>query len=347
LNDFPNFPDGCRSLLRKHLTLDVWSRLKDLKTPSGVSLHDCIRSGFVNSDSVVGLYAGDADCYVVFADLFAPVITGCHPGFVPGKARHDGFDTTRFKLANPDPDGKYVLSTRVRLARNFCGFNLRPTATTEEDFEVEQTAKAMFARLTGGLAGRYVPIVDLSPHGDPPLSGDDRGFVPGDPHQIAAGLCRHWPNARGIFSNAARSFFAWVNEEDHLRLISVQPGADIAGTVARLQLVVDAIDGAWDFQQSDNFGFLSSCPTNLGTGLRVSFRLRLPLVGGSPDFWEICRRHDLAVRGSAGEHATGAPHVYDISNQRRLGLSAMECLHECADGVIRLIDLEKSVAAKS
>lgn len=347
LSDFPDFPDGCRSLLKKHLTWDVWSRLKDLKTRSGVGLVDCMRSGLAHADSAVGLYAGDADCYTTFAPLFAPVIADCHPGFAPDRQHRDGGRAIKFEPANPDPDGIHILSTRVRVVRNLAGFNFRPTATSAEDRAVERTVTAALAGLKGELAGRYRPIAELSADDVPPSSADGCGFTTYDRFQAAAGLNRHWPAARGIFSNPSRTFLAWVNEEDHLRLISVQQNADIAVAFARLRRAIDAIEQALDVQKSDDYGFLSSCPTNLGTSLQASFHVRLPRSGGSPEFHEICGQHHLAVRGSVGEHVSGVPHVYAISNQRRLGLSEVECLYESLEGAIRMIELEQMFERKS
>ncbi len=345
LNSFPAFPDDSYSLLKKYLTRDVWAQLNPLRTRSGVSLQDCIHSGVTNVDSEVGLYAGDADSYTVFTRLFAPVIADCHPGFVIGAHRSE-LVAAHVRPANPDPDGKYILSTRMRVARNLRGYNLRPTTTSDEDLDVERKAKAAFKQLSGDLAGHYQVLAEMGVDGDSASADGRLGFTRGDRFQDAAGLNRNWSIGRGFFSNQAKSFTAWVNEEDQLRLISVQRGADIATVFARLCRAMDSIENTLEFQRSDDYGFLCSCPTNLGTGLRASFHLRLPLSGGSQDFREICRRRYLTVRSSSGEHSPGAQYVYEISNKRRLGLSEAEALHECLEGIMKLIALEKSFAAR-
>jgi arginine kinase len=340
----PAFPEDCRSLLKKHLTPDVWAQLKDRKTSTGVRLYDCIRSGVANPDSEIGLYAGDAESYAVFAPLFAPVIAECHPGFRGGEAPRGDLDTAHFRAASPDPSGQYIVSTRVRVARNLSRYNLRPTATRAEDLETEQKAKEAFRALPNDLAGHYRPMAALDAHAGT-VSAEDHVFTIGDRFQEAAGLRRHWPEGRGVFANEARNFFIWVNEEDQLRIISMQRNADIAAVFARLCTAMEILGRNLAFLRSDRYGYVSSCPSNLGTGLRASFLMRLPLSGGSPAFVETCLRYRLAVRGFAGERSAISRGLYDISNKRRLGLTETECLEACLEGAAALIGLEKSFEA--
>lgn len=324
--EFPHLPESSTSLLKKYLTPEVWSQLKDRTTRGGVTLHDCIRSGLATPESVIGLYAGDADSYDVFNALFAPVIAECHAGPATRADRAGA-------LENPDPDGAYIVSTRLRLARNLIGRALRPVATRESDLDVERQAKAAFA----SLSGAYHALSDVQ---------TNHGFQRGDPFQDAAGLNRNWPDGRGVFIDAAQSFLVWVNEEDHLRFISLAPKADIAGAYARLRDGVEMAARSLAFQHSDRYGYITSCPTNLGAGLRVGFRIKLPSSGASPEFNALCRRHDLTVRSVAGERAPIAADTYDISARGRIGLSEAACLEECLAGITALLALEKSASGR-
>jgi protein-arginine kinase len=344
---FPDFPANCRSLLVKHLTVHVWNQLKDRKTGLGVGLEDCIRSGVANLDSEIGVYAGDAESYVVYAPLFEPVIADCHPDFAAaGPQRRHALEAATFRPVNPDPDGRYIASTRVRLARNFTGYRLRAMSTADEDRDIEQKAKIAFGFFTGELAGFYRPMAEVAETGRA-RAADDHVFERGDRFQDAAGFNRRWPIGRGVFCNEARSFFSWVNEEDHLRLISIQPNADIAGVFARLCKAMAIIDQCLELQHSERLGYVASCPSNLGTGLRASFHIKLPLSGASDPFREICARHGLAARSHAGEGSPVSKHLYDISNKHRLGRSEIQYLQDCVEGARKLIDLEKSFEAKA
>jgi hypothetical protein len=106
----------CKSLLKKHLTKEVVDKLKGKKTKLGATLYDVIRSGVMNLDSGVGVYAPDVESYTVFAPLFDPIIQEYH-GFLPTD-RQPAVDLDVSKCANfppLDPSGKYVLSARYVL----------------------------------------------------------------------------------------------------------------------------------------------------------------------------------------------------------------------------------------
>merc|ERR1740129_1081255 len=98
-------------------------------------------------------------------------------------------------------------------------------------------------------------------------------FVSGDKNLIAAGMERDWPEGRGIFHNKEKTFLTWVNEEDQLRIISMQMGGDVKGVFERLARGIKAIgdsvkaESGRDYGMSSSSCSLHSCPTNLGTGM--------------------------------------------------------------------------------
>jgi len=96
----------------------------------------------------------------------------------------------------------------------------------------------------------------------------------------AAGLNRDWPSGRGIFHNHDKTFLVWLNEEDHLRIISMEKGADIFHVFKRLSYIAVNIEmRGSSFAHDDHLGYITSCPTNLGTGLRASVHIKLPNLG--------------------------------------------------------------------
>ena len=92
----------------------------------------------------------------------------------------------------------------------------------------------------------------------------------------ACGLNRDWPDGRGIFHNDAKTFLVWINEEDQLRIISMQPGADILAVFSRLSIAAAEIEKVAKFAHDEHLGYITSCPTNLGTALRASVHIKLP-----------------------------------------------------------------------
>ena len=94
---------------------------------------------------------------------------------------------------------------------------------------------------------------------------------------------RDWPSGRGIFHNDAKTFLVWVNEEDQLRIISMQKGAGIKEVFSRLSRAASAIEKIAKFSHDDHLGYITSCPTNLGTALRASVHIKLPKLMKNKD----------------------------------------------------------------
>ena len=138
----------------------------------------------------------------------------------------------------------------------------------------------------------------------------------------ACNLNRDWPDGRGIFHNDAKTFLVWVNEEDQLRIISMQKGAGIAEVFDRLCRACAHIETKCKFAHDDHLGYITSCPTNLGTALRASVHIKLPkLMKNKEKFNSIADQFFVQIRGIHGEHTETNDGVFDISNKRRLGRS--------------------------
>jgi arginine kinase len=116
--------EECHSLLKKHLTREIFDKLKTVKTPFGATLMDVIQSGVKNLDSSVGVYAPDADSYSLFADLFDPIINEHHGGFAPNDLHppKDFGDLDTF--VNVDPDSEFIISTNLECRRSLKGMQI-------------------------------------------------------------------------------------------------------------------------------------------------------------------------------------------------------------------------------
>ncbi len=155
---------------------------------------------------------------------------------------------------------------------------------------------------------------------------------------------REWPEARGIFHNENKTFLVWVNEEDQLRIISMQKGFNVKEVFGRLCRASTHIEKVAKFAHDEHLGYITSCPTNLGTALRASVHIKLPKLGVKKEEFEaIASKYFLQIRGIHGEHTETADHVYDLSNKRRLGRSETQLVQDMYDGVTALIEKEKSL----
>ena len=154
------------------------------------------------------------------------------------------------------------------------------------------------------------------------LIADHFLFKEGDRFLEACGLNRNWPEGRGIFHNAEKTFLIWVNEEDQFRIISMEQGADIGRVFKRLSEATSIIQKVAKFAHDEHLGYITSCPTNLGTALRASVHIHLPCLGNSKkEFQAIADKYHVQIRGAHGEHTETDDHIYDISNIHRLGYS--------------------------
>merc|ERR1712053_60310 len=234
-----------------------------------------------------------------------------------------------------------VHSVRIRVGRSIQGFGLSPGITKEQRVDVEALMKNAFAKLTGDLAGNYYPLTGMDEAVRQQLVDDHFLFMSGDPNLKVAGMERDWPEGRGIFHNKDKTFLTWVNEEDQLRIISMQKGGDVKAVFDRLARGISAVgdsvkkESGKDFMLDKKYGYIHSCPTNLGTGMRASVHVDLPgyTKEGAKTLAARCEELHLQPRGTRGESGGQTGVTYDISNKHRLGYSEVELVQKMIDGV--------------
>merc|ERR1711963_455044 len=347
--DFP-FIASQHTLVAKHVTKDKWDALKNIKTKtSGFTLAKAIACAVTFNNQHCGIYAGDWDSYKDFAPVFDPIIQEYHG--ISANSKHTS-DMDFNKINGNIVDGAPVHSTRIRVGRSIDGFGLSPGITKEQRVGVEKLMSNGVQTFTGDLAGKYYPLTGMEESVRQQLVDDHFLFMSGDRNLTVAGMERDWPEGRGIFHNDAKTFLLWVNEEDQTRIISMQKGGDVKGVFERLARGIKAVqesvkaESGKDYALSEQYGYIHSCPTNLGTGMRASVHVDLPgWTKESVDKLKA-RCEELAVqpRGTRGESGGQTGHTYDISNKHRLGYSEVGLVQTMIDGVNTLWkeDLELS-----
>jgi len=175
------------------------------------------------------------------------------------------------------------------------------------------------------LKGEYYSLGNMPNEMQKELRGNGNLFQePTGPALLAAaGAGRDWPDSRGIFCAESRKFFVWVNEEDHMRIISMEEGGDIVAIFERWSRGIEKMRSVLEelgsgFQFDDHFGYIHTCPSNLGTGLRASAMILLPLLSNSltpHQLEDFAKRFGVQARGGSGEHTPAGPGgKWDISN---------------------------------
>jgi len=250
-----------------------------------------------------------------------------------------------------------VVSTRIRAARNVGGFRLPAGANTEDRNAVEKLLSGAFADFQGELKGTYYKLGGLTDEQRTELRS--AGFLFQKPKVTNlltwAGAARSWPDGRGIYHNDARTALCWVNEEDHCRIISMSKDGDIKAVFERFGKISNSLSEVAQAQginlmSSPKLGWLGTCPSNLGTGMRASVMILLPELAKDVERLEsLCDQYDLQPRGSAGEHSASVGGKYDISNKQRIGFTEVQLVQKVIDGVTELIKIEQGLvnAAKA
>jgi len=297
----------------------------------------------------VGVYAGDDESYDLFAPMFDHVIESYHDlDLKKNRAVQEDYgQKTLPKLPSDDS----IKSTRIRTARNLVGFPFTSNMTGAQRKEIEAILKKVFDGFTDPrLVGKYESMTEMTEARRNELVDLHYLYINDDPTLELLGTYEDWPQGRGIFINDKKDdvgiFIVWVGEEDQMRIMAMNKGSDVQAIwdlfYAGVQAVHEGLkkDG-YDFAFKESHGYLSSCPTNLGTGMRASVHVNLPAFAMKEDVKKFVKERGLKidVRGTRGEATdTSGCTVYDISNKERLGSDCYEQITAMAGGVKLLLE---------
>jgi len=237
-----------------------------------------------------------------------------------------------FNASGPNSD--IVISSRVRLARNLAGFEFLPCLTPDRKKEILEKLKETILSLDIGDEVFFVDVEDAS---------DLEQDLLVERHLISTQHARG-EGPRGAVIAMAESFTAMINEEDHLRMQIFKAGLQLKDCYDQINRIDDMIEQKVEYAFSPRYGYLTACPTNVGTGIRVSVMLHLPalkLTGQIEKFFNAARDINLAVRGLFGEGTEAAGDFFQLSNQVTLGISEADIIDEFTNSIVpKIVDYE-------
>ncbi|EEA08428.1 ATP:guanido phosphotransferase, C-terminal catalytic domain-containing protein [Cryptosporidium muris RN66] len=328
----------------------MYKEYYNLKTSNGFTFDQVIQTGVDNPGhpfiTNVGAVAGDEESFELFREFFEKIVEVRH-GFMRHQIQESNLNID--ELIENTIDEKYVISVRVRTSRSVSGLPFSPATNRYQRRQVENIVSSALKSLTGDLAGKYYPLSSLTEEETQRLIDDHLLFQkPESPLLLTAGMARDWPDARGIFHNEKKDFLVWINEEDHIRIISMQNGSDIHAVFSRFSKAVSEIETSMlinghKFAFDKHFGYLATCPSNLGTGLRASALVKIPLLEKHPRFMEIFKPLRMQRRGTYGVDSQSIGGVHDISNSDRMGSTEVELVNTFIKGATKIIELEKAL----
>ena len=353
------------SLMAAAATQDIWDKYKD-KTSSGPAkwtLARAINTGVCYPHSFVGCHAGDAESWDDFQEFFYPVIEAYHTGFKMSEGEEilkklgspsERMDPSKISVDLSASAQEKIISTRIRIARNFSAFPLNPGGSIESRKQIVELLRKVYNSFENNeLKGDLFEHSTMSDEQRQGLIDDHFLFRGADVMQAASGYHVGWPHGRGVFHNKEKTFVNWINEGDHIRIISMRMGSDVKGVFQLLSDGANAIEaGIKKITGEDNpymmhpkFGAITCCPSNLGTGMRGSVHIKIPKLikkWGFKKIDEFCRERFCQARGSSGEHSEVIDRV-GISNWRRIGIPEYSLIEDMINCVNEIVVLEDEI----
>lgn len=244
-------------------------------------------------------------------------------------------DLTSRWLTEHGPQQEIVLSSRIRLARNISTLPFPQVAKSQQLAQVAtQVEKA--AEKIEGKWGRleYHPLAKL---------GELEQKLLVAKHLVSPQLAQESEN-RAVLLSPKEEIAIMVNEEDHLRLQVLLPGLDLEGAWELASQLDDAFEESLDFAFSQEYGYLTACPTNVGTGIRASVMVHLPAITMVNQIKQLIHgvtQVGLAVRGLYGEGTEVAGNIYQLSNQVTLGRTETEIIENIRSVTGQIIEQEE------
>lgn len=236
--------------------------------------------------------------------------------------------------------GDIVISCRVRLARNLAGFCFLGKCSPAARAEIEEKLRDVFNGLALGEEAFYFDVCRA-------------GQVERDvliERQLISRYHAKVEGPRGVYIGTGESFSAMVNEEDHIRMQCLRPGLQLEECWSELNRIDDRIEHQVDYAFDETYGYLTACPTNLGTAIRVSVMLHLPALKMTSEVDKVLRAAkdmNLTVRGMHGEGTEAMGDLYQVSNQVTLGVSEEQLIEEFTTVIVpKIVEYERAARAQ-
>ncbi len=237
-------------------------------------------------------------------------------------------------LRGSGPESDIVISSRARLARNVAEFPFVRRANPEER---SQIVRLIQKKVESNENWRGVSFLRVDG-----LSEIDRQFLV--ERQLMSLELADGTGDRAVVIDDSERFSIMVNEEDHLRLQVMCSGLDVQHAWQQINEIDDLLQQQLNYAFHDQVGYLTACPTNVGTGLRISVMLHLPALVVTREIEKVFRslqKINVTVRGLYGEGSQFMGDFYQVSNQVTLGRSEDELVQTVAEVVPRIIEYER------
>ena len=242
-------------------------------------------------------------------------------------------------LRGSGPQSEIVISSRIRLARNLAAFPFIRRCTDSDRQAIEKTFKDAIAAIADWKD--LLQVERRRPAHASIGSCSSSG-------SSSAASCRKRTGPAASIIDPQETFSLMINEEDHLRMQVMHSGLDLEPAWEQINRIDDLLAERVNYAFHEQFGYLTACPTNVGTGMRVSVMLHLPALVITQQIEKVFRslqKMGLAVRGLYGEGSQAMGDFYQISNQITLGRSELDLVKQVGEVIPVIIDYERQARA--
>jgi len=235
-------------------------------------------------------------------------------------------------------DQRQILSSRVRLARNIQKFRFQQKLTPGDATMMVQEAQNALTRAGAGMFHQ----MDIQALGET----EQKVFL--EKHIVSPEFLKG-SLPRSLLISDDQNISVMLNEEDHIRIQSIQPGDQLSEALAKANQIDDLIEESVEFAFHPEYGYLTACPTNTGTGLRASFMIHLPCLERSDLLKKVLptiSKVGITLRGIYGEGTAPMGSIYQISNQTTLGKSEEDIIQGLQNVTNTVIEKENQAMDK-
>lgn len=230
-------------------------------------------------------------------------------------------------------DSDIIVSSRIRLARNIKEFPFKIKMTKEDKNKLLEKVKFITPSIGYGLKFLYLKDMD-----------DITKMSLVEKHILSPEMALKKEQDGAILINDEENICIMLNEEDHIRLQVFASGLDLQNTLNLAVEIDEKLDELLGFSTSEKYGFLTACPTNVGTGLRASVMVHLPalkMTGNLNKLLHIVNSFGMTIRGAYGEESKAKSDIYQISNNQTLGITEKEIVTNLENITKKVMEQER------
>lgn len=239
-------------------------------------------------------------------------------------------------ISSLGPDSDIVISSRIRLARNLNNVPFPHLLTDDQANDIIKKVEDVF--LSNSVLAKTAKLYTMN------LLSEDQRAMLAELHLISPELSSLDRGA--VIVNNDETISIMINEEDHLRIQAVSPGLQLDNAYDFADKIDDLLEEKLDFAFDETIGYLTACPTNVGTGIRASVMLHLPVLTMTEQLGKIfstISQVGVVVRGIYGEGSQSKGNLYQISNQITLGKSEQDIIQNVSSVARQIIESERTV----